>query len=271
MKISQQRFGPWALVTGASSGIGKAFAHQLAGAGLHLILVARRAALSKQLGEELRSAFNIQYRVIEADLSEQKSVEELGSSVADLDVGLVVSNAGSTSMGEFLDMDAASLHRELRLNTTAHLSLAHQFGRRLLRRGRGGLLLVSSTAGYQGVPYVANYAATKAYILSLGEALHHELGRLGVTVTVLLPGPTDTPMMADAGFDSSTMPMKPMSAEQAAREGLAALEAGLATRVPGRLNRVLGALLPRRAASSFLGSMIAKGIKKRNELASGSA
>jgi short-subunit dehydrogenase len=148
----------------------------------------------------------------------------------------------------------------LRLNVTAHLNLIHHYGRGLAQRGRGGVILVSSMAGLQGTPYMTDYAAAKAYVLSLGEALHVEFEKLGLHVTVLLPSPTDTPVLAQFGFDAETMPIKPMSVEQCVDEGLAALGANRASHITGRMFRILAALTPRSVMTRMNGNMLAKAV-----------
>jgi short-subunit dehydrogenase len=122
------------------------------------------------------------------------------------------------------------------------------------------VLLVSSTAGMHGAPFMADYAAAKAYVLILGEALHIEFQKLGLHMTVLLPGPTDTPGVTAAGFDADNMPMKPMSVEQCVAEGLAALNANRATHIAGRMNRIMTTLLPRSVMRKMMGSMLAKAL-----------
>src|SRR5262249_40326794 len=119
-------------------------------------------------------------------------------------------------------------------------------------------------AGLQGTPYMTDYAAAKAYVLSLGEALHVEFQKLGLHVAVLLPGPTDTPMMANSGTDPSDMPMKLMSAQQCVAEGLAALNANRATHIAGRMNRIMLALIPRSVRPAMMGAMVAKGLARIN-------
>src|SRR4051812_34213187 len=189
--IDKDTFGPWAVITGASSGIGKEFARQLAASGLNLVLVARRLSALEALGSELAKAFNISYRAVELDLSSDDFLEQIEEVTRDLDIGLVISNAGTMMAGDFLTIAQQSWQQFLRLNVKAHLDLAHHFGQHLAQRKRGGLLLVSSTAGLQGIPFSAEYAAAKAYVLTLGEALHIEFQRTEVHVTVLLPGATD--------------------------------------------------------------------------------
>jgi len=256
--IDRDIYGPWALVTGASSGIGEEFARQLAASGLNLVLVARRLHKLEHIGQELAQTHGIIYRAVGLDLTDTDFLERLDEATADLDIGLVISNAGEPVPGQFLNTERDDLLHSVRLKVVVHLSLAHHFGRRLAQRGTGGLLLVSSIGGLQGVPYVANNAATEAYVLSLGEALHIELQATGVTVTVLLPGPTNTPGIAKQGVAIEDMPMKPMSPRQVVAEGLTALSTKRATHIAGRTNRIMATLMPRRMATKMMGSMMAK-------------
>src|SRR5260221_8621253 len=136
--LDKERFGPWALVTGASSGIGKEFARQIAAAGINVVLVARRDALLAELGRAIALEFDVQYRALAMDLSQEGFIAGLASATDDLDIGLVVSNAGTGNPGEFLKLDRQLLQATLRLNTLAHLDIAHHFGRRLAGRGQGG-------------------------------------------------------------------------------------------------------------------------------------
>src|SRR6202043_4052837 len=182
--IDKTQFGPWALITGASSGIGREFARQIAASGIHLVLVARRETLLKEIGAELTKEFRVEHRVIVADLSEDGSVKLVESATADLDIGLVVSNAGTANPGEFLKLDRQLLQATLRLNTMAHLDITHHFGAKLAKRRRGGLILVGAMGAENGIPCIANDVGAKAYVHSLGEALHYEFKPLGVYVTV---------------------------------------------------------------------------------------
>jgi short-subunit dehydrogenase len=262
-RLDPYTFGPWAIVTGASSGIGREFARQLAASGFHVVLVARRLSILEELGDKLASEFGVQYRAVGVDLSEEHFLSKLAEATHDLDIGLVVSNAGTWMLGDLVSMDSGALQRSLRLNVQAHLDVAYHFGQRLARRRRGGLLLTASTAGLQGIPFSAEYAAAKAYMLALGEGLHGELQKVGVHVTVLLPGATDTPMLAASGFDLPAF-LKPMSTEQCVAEGLTALSANRATHIAGRMNRLLAALLPRRLATRMYGSLSAQVLAKQS-------
>jgi uncharacterized protein len=253
--LDKQRFGPWAVVTGASSGIGRAIAAHLAADGINLVLAARRLSILDEVGRDLTRQHGIQHRSVRVDLAEPDFMNTLADATNDVDLGLVVSNAGDMNLGQLLATPHDALLAELRVNTEAHLSLTHHFGQALVRRGRGGILLVSSVAGIQGVPYIANYSAGKAYVLSLGEAVHRELSPRGVHVTVLVPGATATAMTARFGADKTAMGRLMMSADACAAEGLAALAANRAVRISGRMNRATVALTPRRARIRMFGAM----------------
>jgi short-subunit dehydrogenase len=262
-QVDKHKFGPWAIVTGASSGIGEEFARQLAASGLNLVLVARRLPLLEAVGRGLAKQFGVEYRAVGVDLSDEGFLDTLVEATRDLDIGLVISNAGATVYGDFLTIERTSLHRSLHLNVTAHLNLIHHYGRGLAQRGRGGVILVSAMGAAQGIPYMANDSGTKAFVLSLGEALHVEFQKFGLHVTVLLPSPTDTPVLAEFGFDADNLPMKPMSVEQCVDEGLAALGANRATHITGRMFRILAALTPRSVMTRMNGNMLARAVARK--------
>src|SRR5580693_1107008 len=140
--LDKERFGPWALVTGASSGIGKEFAQQIAASGISVVLVARREGLLKEAGVEVSKRYGVEHRIVVLDLSREGFIEQLASATDDLDIGLVVSNAGTGDPGEFLKHDRQLLHDTLRLNTIAHLDITHHFGQKLGERHRGGIIFV---------------------------------------------------------------------------------------------------------------------------------
>ena len=157
--LDKQQFGPWALVTGASSGIGVEFARQIAAAGINLVLVARREALLNGVGRDITRDFGVQFRALTMDLSEEGFILKLAEHTKDLDIGLVVSNAGTANPGEFLKLDRHLLEETLRLNTMSHLDIAHYFGRKLAVRRRGGLILVGAMGAENGIPCIANDGA----------------------------------------------------------------------------------------------------------------
>ncbi|OJZ66241.1 hypothetical protein BRW65_27235 [Mycobacterium paraffinicum] len=258
MGINTHRFGPWAVVTGASSGIGQEFVRQLADAGINVVLVARRLAALQELGAAIADRYGVAYRAVGVDLSDPGALTPIIEATKDIDVGLLVSNAGAALPGPFLDSDLLMQRAILRLNTAAHLDLTHHFGERLARRGRGGIVLVSALGAIHGVPYLAHTAATKAYAASLGVGLHGELAKRGVHVTVLYPGPTRTPAIAELGLDPDRMPIPPMAPDVCAREALRALQRNRVRCVPGRLNRLTAALVPAAVTRSMMSRMLSR-------------
>src|ERR1700681_1622015 len=152
--LDKKRFGPWALVTGASSGIGKEFARQIAASGINIVLVARREDLLKEVGVEFSKRYGVEHRVVVLDVSREDFIGQLASATDDLDIGLVVSNAGTGNPGEFLKLDRQLLQATLRLSTMAHLDITHHFGAKLAKRRRGGLIL----AGAMGAENAAGSA-----------------------------------------------------------------------------------------------------------------
>ncbi len=238
-------YGPWAVITGASSGIGRAFAEYCAAEGLNLVLAARSTDRLADLGRALVHTHKIEYRVVTVDLSHPDGAATLIAQSADLDVGLLVSNAGSGRPGRFLDQDLPDLHQRLILNTTTHLELAHALGRRFVQRGSGAMVLVSALGAIHGLPNMAHESAAKSYVRNLGEALHHELRPAGVKVTVMLPGNVDTPIINSFGVDRASLPIRPLPVTTAIQQTVHALHTGRATIVPDRRLRTLTRLTPR--------------------------
>jgi uncharacterized protein len=234
-----QKYGPWAIVTGASSGIGAEFARALAGKDLNLLLVARRRAKLEALGAELAQNHGIQTLVIEADLSTVVGVETLIADSRPYDVGLLINNAGFLTLGKFTEQAYGKAVGNTFLNVLAPAQLAHVFGNRFVERGKGGIVFTSSMAALQGTGYMSTYAAEKGYQLLLGEAMNLELKAKGVDVMVLLPGQTESEiaskMVAD-GFVEGALPISNMKAEVVVRIALNAL-GKKAVVIPGFLNR----------------------------------
>jgi uncharacterized protein len=256
--VDRARFGPWAVVTGASSGIGREFARQIAANGINVVLVARREMPMREAGNEFTAQYGVKHRVVSLDLTEPDALTLLGQATGDLDIGLAVVNAGAAMPGEFLSHDLDTLRYIMRLNAMSCLEVAHHFGGRLASRGHGGIVLVSAAGSRHGVPNMANDAATKAYVLTLGKGLHTEFGRHGVSLSVLQPGATDTPALDLFGIRPGSTPVKPMTVMQCVAEGLDALGANRAARIPGRLNRTFDRLIPGRVTSRLMGRMAAQ-------------
>jgi uncharacterized protein len=194
------RYGPWAVVTGASSGIGRALACHLAETGLNLVLVARSRPALDGLAAQLAARHGVQVRVLDLDLARDDQLAVLRAATEPLEVGLLVAAAGFGSSGPFLDADLTSETELLMVNGRALMQACFHFGRRFRARGRGGLVLLSSIVGFQGMPYAAHYAATKAYVQALAEALQVELSACGVDVLAAAPGPTHSGFASRAGL-----------------------------------------------------------------------
>lgn len=193
------RYGGWALVTGASAGIGAEFARALAREGMSCVLTARRADRLQGLASELETTCAVKTRVVALDLGAPDGAAKLCDAVADLDISMVIANAGYGLAGRFAGQDAQRLQEMVQLNCAAPAVTIGRLLPRLLERGRGGIIIVSSTAGHQPVPFNSAYSGTKAFDLVFGEALWAELQGSGVDVLVVQPGPTATEFQAVAG------------------------------------------------------------------------
>lgn len=249
------RYGRWAVVTGASDGIGREFARELAGRGFDLVLVARREPALQALGTELMAAHGIEVRIIAVDLADKAGVDHVVDATADLDVGLLVAAAGFGTSGPFVAAALAEESGMVAVNCGAVLALSWHFARRFVGRGRGGVVLIGSIVGFQGVPRTANYAATKAYVQTLAEGLHEELLPLGVDVVVAAPGPVRTGFETRADMRMASA----MSPAEVARSTLAALGHRTTVR-PGLLTKVLSfslAMLPRWGRTKVMGRVMA--------------
>ena len=186
------RYGPVALVTGASSDIGWAFAEELATRGFSLVLTARRTERLSDLAAKLEGEHGAQCQIVTADLSDPAAPSKILEATADIDIGLVVSNAGFNIKGAFETKDANAMAKMLTVNCHAPMQLAHGFIPRLKFRGRGGLILTSSVEGFIGCPYSTAYSASKALVTGLGEGLWGELHDHDIDVLTLCPGATES-------------------------------------------------------------------------------
>ena len=243
------KYGPWAVVTGASDGIGSAFAEQLAERGLNLVAVARRADRLNELARKIRAKRGTEVLVVAADLSTPEGRAELERATEPVDVGLLVASAGYGTSGPLLQANLKQERNMLDLNCYAVLDQCVVFGNRLVERGGGGIIMLASLVGWQGVPQFAHYAATKAYVQSLAEALRIELRPKGIDVLASAPGPVRSGFAARANMVMGTAVLPAV----VARESLDSL-GKKGTVIPGGLSRLLTySLLP---LPRFLRSLI---------------
>ncbi|HVP67117.1 MAG TPA: SDR family NAD(P)-dependent oxidoreductase [Anaeromyxobacteraceae bacterium] len=246
------RYGPRALIVGGTDGIGAAFATALAGLGLDLELVARRADLLEEVAGSLRRRYGVAVGTLQADAATASGTSEILARARAGDVGLLVCNAALSPIGTFLDLPFEVHERLLDLNCRSAAVLAHGVGRELVARGRGGIVLLTSMASFQGSALVAHYAASKAYLRVLAEGLWEELRRDGVDVLACCAGRVRTPTYerSHAG-DPGWLAPPVLEPEVVVRSTLAALGRRPVV-IPGRLNRLAALLterlLPRRAA-----------------------
>ena len=194
-----KKYGPWALVAGASEGIGAAFTRELAKKGLNVILISRRKDALENLASEIENNYKIKTRIIDQDLTSEKLLEEITKKTSDLDIGLLIFNAALSPIGLFHNTSIGVLQKMIELNCQAPMLLSHYFGNKMKEKGKGGIILMSSLAGLQGNPIHTHYSATRAYNINLAEGLWDELKQDGIKVMVVLAGPTKTPNFKRSG------------------------------------------------------------------------
>jgi short-subunit dehydrogenase len=230
------------LITGASSGFGEEFARQYAEQGHSLVLVARRLDRLQRLAEALRQQFRVDVVVERVDLSDVAAVSQLHQRLRERDIAIdiLINNAGHGLQGPFLGAQLDAALAMVQLDVASLTAVTHVFAQDMRTRGRGKILLVASLLAYQGVQNFAVYSAAKAYVLRLGEALHRELKRDGITVTALCPGMSDTGF-ATAAQQKITPALKLLMMKPApvVRAGIRALDAGRMSVVPGLANKAM--------------------------------
>jgi short-subunit dehydrogenase len=245
------KYGPWALVAGASEGLGAAFAEQLAQLGLNLILIARRSDPLHSLSAHLQEKYGVQIVSQALDLSDFETTKQFVSSL-DLEVGLLVYNAAYAPIGYFEDIAEKDLDMIVSVNIRTPLLLSKLLSSKMIANRRGGIVLMSSLAGTQGSPKIATYAASKGFLMILAEGLWSELKEHGVDVVACCAGAIITPGYQNAQSQKAPGTLEPY---QVAQEALHALGKG-ATVVPGFTNKMarffMGRVFPRRWAISIM-------------------
>ena len=260
----KSKYGPWAVVTGASAGMGEQFARQIAATGVNVVLVARREDRLMALAKRIEREFGVRTRVVPTDLATRDGIAKVQEQTGDLDIGLLVNNAGREDSGRFIDAVVGDALTTLDLNTRAPMLLSHHFAQRMIKRGSSGIIFLSSIVAFQGVPYVANYAATKAYNLIFAESLAAELKPHGVDVLAVAPGFTATDLSPD--FDFTGMPMKPVSPVKVVQNAITSL-GNRRVAVPGLVNKFLyysgKYLMPRAANTASFGKVFSAVLRRK--------
>ena len=202
--IDAKSYGPWAIITGGSEGVGASFAYQLARLGINLVLIARKEALLRDLAHEVTATSAVEVRVLPLDLTRADVLDQIRKVTDNIEVGLVIFNAAaSTGMGSFLDASLDDVVKAVHLGPLATVSLAHHFGKSMAARGRGGIILVGSLAGNAGAATTVFYSAAKAFAQVFAEGLWSEMRPLGVNVLYAVLGATRTPARERAGIKDS--------------------------------------------------------------------
>ncbi|HET7106288.1 MAG TPA: SDR family oxidoreductase [Candidatus Acidoferrum sp.] len=259
--------GKWALITGASAGIGVALAEELAAGGTHLVLTARRLDRLQDVADGLRKKYGIQTQVFAADLAKREAPGEIHAFAKEkgLRIDLLINNAGFGQYGEVPDVETQRLLDMVEVNCTAVVHLTRLFLPDMVARRSGDILILASTAAFQAVPYISTYAATKAFDLFFAEGLAEEMKPHGIRVCALCPGSTESEFHAVAGQEAFTA-RNQETAEKVARTGLQALAAGKSYVISG-LGNYMGAhsqrLVPRRLVTRIAANMFRPGKKSR--------
>lgn len=259
--------GKWALVTGASSGLGEHIALDLAAAGAHLVLTARRTDRLQDLADRIRTTYFVQTLVVPADLSLPEAPQQLydATEAAGIPIDILINNAGFGFLGKFQQGTPEWDRQMVTLNCAAVVHLTHLFLPRMIERRRGYIMMLASAASFQPIPYMSTYAATKAFDRFLGEALDAEVRQYGIRVSSLCPGPTQSEFGQVAGMNSSAL-RRVQPVEPVVRRGLLDLAKGKPTSYPpgsGAFFFFLERFLPRSAVTRLLERALRSAIPHR--------
>lgn len=259
-----ERYGPWALVTGASSGIGAEFARQLASAGLNVILVARRKSRLDELSAEITKSYNVETKVIVADIAAADAVDKIMSTVKEVDLGLLVNNAGVDLTGSVFKESAEAHENLIKVNVNGPVVLTRAISPILMKRRRGGIFFVSSCVS-RPIPYFATYSSSKAFITNFATIVGQELKAHGVDVTCIEPGVvvTERSSRVMESVDITKLGFPTMTAKDMVEETLPVL-GKKDVFIPGRINRIMISmmdLMPRKLIFAVMGPQMEKLLK----------
>lgn len=257
--VSKLKYSEWAFITGASSGIGAEFAYQIASQNINLVLVGVNQSRLTALSKYVSSRYGVKVRPLNLDLTRPDAMTIIAEATRDLQIELLINNAGTGLPGAFLEHDVNSEVNVAQLNAIIPMQLTHFFANKMVVNRRGGIIFVASTLGYMGTPYAANYSATKAYIITMGEALYYEMKKVGIDVLVVAPGPTKTPAVHLTNVDFSQIPVHWMEPQEVVCIALESLGKE-AVVIPGNVNNLLNFIskrvLGRASTTSILGKIV---------------
>ena len=252
----KEKYGPWALIAGGSEGIGGTYASALAKRGLNIVLVARRPELLESKATELKQQYGVETRTIELDLASPQMLDVISDKTNDIEIGFLVYNAAFVSVGAFFDSTLEGELTRLDINCRGPLSLTYHFGRKMIERKRGGIILMSSGAGLRGAPYYTHYAATKAYDIVMAESLWYEFRPYNVDVLACIAGLTSSPGLKSSMEEEGTAKgAYVMTTEQVVEEALGALgkQPSIITGRPNRRMMFILGFMPRKKAVAAIG------------------
>ena len=235
-KDFKDKYGPWGVVTGASQGLGAVYAEQLAKKGMNVVIVARNGEKLDKLSQKLKADYGVEVKAVAADLGKAEGIDAVKEGTKDLDVGLLVNNAGAWQMGSFLENDIQKDAGNLGLNISAPMKLSHEFGNRMKERGGGGIINVGSGAAAHGIPGQATYSAGKGFLQNFTESLGPELRKHGIDI--IQTNPAAIKGEASSIYDQSKVPLKTLDPELVVTDSLDKLGKKQTKTTPGLFNRV---------------------------------
>lgn len=257
----QENFGPWAIIAGASEGLGAAYAEEIARKGLNVILIARRKDKLEELEKSISKTFNVKAETIQLDLGSDDFLINLAAKTKNKEIGLMVYNAALSPIGLFHNNSADIHQKVIKVNCQAPMQMSYHFGSLMKERGKGGIILMSSLAGLQGNPIHTHYSASRAYNINLAEGLWDELKNSGVNVIACLAGPTSTPNYdRSQPKDIGAVNFTKLTPEKVAKQAIKAIKkARKPIFIPGTMNKIttfiLQNFLSRKARVRFMGKM----------------
>ncbi|HUT80295.1 MAG TPA: SDR family NAD(P)-dependent oxidoreductase [Candidatus Bathyarchaeia archaeon] len=256
-------FGPWALIAGASEGLGAAFAREIASKGINVALIARQKDLLDELSKEFKTKYQVETKILQMDLASPDILEKVKSATKDLEIGLLVYNAAVSLIGAFHNFEIEQHLKTIEVNCKAPILLTYYFGKKMKERGSGGIILMSSLAGLQGNPLHAHYSATKGYNMNLAEALWYEMKNHGVKVMACVAGATRTPNYVNSKPKrAGLIDPKPMEPSKVAKGALKSLWKNKPYHIPGAQNRfyafIMRRLQSRKSTIKMMGNIAMK-------------